>query len=431
MNLAFLTPGTGNYYCGVCMRDNSLARALMNAGHEVTMLPTYLPHFLDEEPASPDQPIFFGGINVYLQHKFAIFRHTPGWLDRAFDSKWLLRKAADRSHMTSGKDLGEITLSTFRGEDGPLAKEVRKVIDWFRKNGAPDVLLLSTILLAGIGRSLKRELGVPTYGFLQGEDSFLDSLPAPYRGQAWELLSQDADKLDGCIAPSHYFGEEMKNRLSLPADKLSHLPNGISLEGYAPAETPPQPPALGFLARQCPLKGLDLLVDAYLEIMKRGNHPDLELRVAGGMTGGDNAYVHEQKKKLKAAGLLEKTSFYPNLDRDEKLAFLRDLTLLCVPSRYPEAFGLYVLEALAAGIPVVLPSVGAFPEIIQATQGGRLYDPKKPEHLPDALEASLANPVELKQTGLRGHQAVSKQYSNQALANRLVETLRPTTKVFS
>jgi len=193
----------------------------------------------------------------------------------------------------------------------------------------------------------------------------------------------------------------------------------------------PQPPALGFLARQCPLKGLDLLVDAYLEIMKRGNHPDLELRVAGGMTGDDNAYVHEQKKKLKAAGLLEKTSFYPNLDRDEKLAFLRDLALLCVPSRYPEAFGLYVLEALAAGIPVVLPSVGAFPEIIQATQGGRLYDPKKPEHLPDALEASLANPVELKQTGLRGHQAVSKQYSNQALANRLVETLRPTTKVFS
>lgn len=428
MNLAFLTPGTGNYYCGVCMRDNSLARALMDAGHEVTMLPTYLPHFLDEEPASPDQPIFFGGINVYLQHKFALFRHTPAWLDRAFDSKWLLRKAADRSHMTSGKDLGEITLSTFRGEDGPLAKEVRKVVDWFRKHGAPDALLLSTILLAGIGRALKRELDVPTYGFLQGEDSFLDSLPVPYREQAWELLSKDAAKLDGCIAPSRYFGEEMKNRLSLSSDKLHHLPNGISLDGYAPAETIPQTPALGFLARQCPLKGLDLLVDAYLEIMKRGRRPDLELRIAGGMTGEDNAYVNEQKNKLRDAGLLEKAGFHPNLDRDEKLAFLRDLTLLCVPSRYPEAFGLYVLEALAAGIPVVLPSIGAFPEIIQATQGGHLYDPKPPENLSAALEAALANPEQLKETGLRGHQAVREQYSNQALANRLVETLRPATK---
>ena len=72
--------------------DNSLARCLINAGHEVTMLPTYLPHFLDEEPASEELPIFFGGINVYLQHKFSLFRHTPTWLDKAFDSKWLLRK---------------------------------------------------------------------------------------------------------------------------------------------------------------------------------------------------------------------------------------------------------------------------------------------------------------------------------------------------
>ena len=181
MKLAFITPGTGNYYCGVCMRDNSLARSLMDAGHEVTMLPTYLPHFLDEEAVAEDQPIFFGGINVYLQHKFSLFRHTPAWLDRVFDCKWLLRKAAARSDMTEGKDLGEITLATFRGEDGPIAKEVRKVVDWFRENEKPDVVLLSTILLAGLGRVLRRELSVPVVGFLQGEDSFLDSLPDDYR----------------------------------------------------------------------------------------------------------------------------------------------------------------------------------------------------------------------------------------------------------
>ena len=189
MKLAFLTPGTGNYFCGVCMRDNSLARQLMTLGHDVTMLPTYLPHFLDEQDASPDQPIFFGGINVYLQHKFSIFRHTPGWLDKALDSKWLLKKAAARSGMTSSKDLGEITLSTFRGEDGPLVKEVNKVLDWFKANGIPDTLFLSTIMLAGIGKVLKRELNIPVYGFLQGEDSFLDSLLPEYRVEAWKLLS--------------------------------------------------------------------------------------------------------------------------------------------------------------------------------------------------------------------------------------------------
>ena len=109
----------------------------MAIGHEVTMLPTYLPHFLDEEPASEDQPVFFGGINVYLQHKFALFRHTPAWLDKAFDSKWLLRKAAARSGMTSSKDLGEITISTFQGEDGPLGKEVQKFSIGFATKARP------------------------------------------------------------------------------------------------------------------------------------------------------------------------------------------------------------------------------------------------------------------------------------------------------
>ena len=184
------------------MRDNSLARQLIALGHDVTMLPTYLPHFLDEEDANPDQPIFFGGINVYLQHKFSLFRKTPAWIDKAFDSKWLLRKAAARSGMTSSKDLGEITLSTFRGEDGPLVKEVNKVLTWFKEQGSPDILFLSTIMLAGIGKVLKRELKIPVYGFLQGEDSFLDSLLPEYRVEAWKLLSEDIAKLDGCIAPS-------------------------------------------------------------------------------------------------------------------------------------------------------------------------------------------------------------------------------------
>ncbi len=424
VKIAFITPGTGNYYCGVCMRDNSLARSLIDAGHEVTVLPTYLPHFLDEEAVAEDQPIFFGGINVYLQHKFSLFRHTPAWFDWILDCKWLLRKAAARSGMTSSKDLGEITISTFRGEDGPLAKEVRKVVDWFNQHEKPDVVFLSTILLAGLGRVVKRELDVPVHGFLQGEDVFLDSLLPEYRDQAWELLSADVAGLDACIAPSQYFAEHMGKRLNVPADKLRLHPNGITLDGYSTADEPPVKPALGFLARLCPLKGLDLLVDAYLEIMKRGNHPELELRIAGGMTDDDAPYVEEQKEKIRAAGLDGQTTFLPNVDRDGKLAFLRDLTLFSVPSRYPEAFGLYVVEALAAGVPVVLPHAGAFPEIIEATDGGLLYQSGKISALPDALENLLSRPEEAHAMGLRGHEAVTERFSNKTLAVELVDLVK-------
>jgi glycosyltransferase involved in cell wall biosynthesis len=424
MKIAFITPGTGNYYCGVCMRDNSLARNLIDAGHEVTMLPTYLPHFLDEEPVSDDQPIFFGGINVYLQHKFSLFRHTPEWIDRAFNAKWLLRKAAARSGMTSSKDLGEITLSTFKGENGPLVKEVQKVVDWFREHEKPDVVFLSTILLAALGRVVKRELNVPVYGFLQGEDSFLDTLLDEYRTEAMDLLSADVARLDGCIAPSRYFGSEMAKRFNLPEEKIHFLSNGITLDGYSLPDASPVKPSIGFLARLCPLKGLDLLVDAYLEIMKRGNHPELELRIAGGMTDDDAPYVEEQKEKIRAAGLDGQTTFLPNVDRDGKLAFLRDLTLFSVPSRYPEAFGLYVVEALAAGVPVVLPHSGAFPEIIEATEGGLLYQPEKTSALPDALENLLARPEEAHAMGLRGHEAVVERFSNKTLAVELVDLVK-------
>jgi glycosyltransferase involved in cell wall biosynthesis len=178
------------------------------------------------------------------------------------------------------------------------------------------------------------------------------------------------------------------------------------------------------LARLCPLKGLDLLVDAYLEIMKRGNHPELELRVAGGMTDDDAPYVEEQKEKIRAAGLDGQTTFLPNVDRDGKLAFLRDLTLFSVPSRYPEAFGLYVVEALAAGVPVVLPRTGAFPEILEATEGGLLYQPEKTSALPDALENLLSRPEEAHAMGIRGHEAVAERFSNKTLAGELVDLVK-------
>ncbi|MAK45727.1 MAG: hypothetical protein CMI24_00480 [Opitutae bacterium] len=384
------------------------------------MLPTYLPHFLDEEDASPDQPIFFGGINVYLQHKFSLFRHTPKWIDKAFDNKWLLRKAAARSGMTSSKDLGEITLSTFRGEDGPLVKEVNKVLTWFKEQGSPDILFLSTIMLAGIGKVLRRELQIPVYGFLQGEDSFLDSLLPEYRVEAWRLLSQDVALLDGCIAPSKYFGNLMAERLALKPSKIKHHPNGITTEGILPVENAPSSPSLGYLARLCPLKGLDLLVDAFIELKGTGNHDKLSLKIAGGMTDEDEPFVEEQKSKLSRAGLDKHFSISPNISRAEKLEFLKYLTVFSVPARYPEAFGLYVVEAMLAGVPVVLPNSGAFPEIIKATKGGQLYDTSAAGTLTETLDALLSDSKRAKDIGLQAHEAVLEQYANEKLASRLV-----------
>ena len=82
MKIVLLTPGTGSYHCGVCMRDNALAKELHRQGHDALMLPMYLPLTLDEDAASPDTPIFFGGVSTYLREKVPWLRHMPRWIDR-------------------------------------------------------------------------------------------------------------------------------------------------------------------------------------------------------------------------------------------------------------------------------------------------------------------------------------------------------------
>ena len=264
------------------MRDNSLARHLINHGHDIIMLPAYLPHLLDEESAGAENsPVFLGGINVYLQHNFPIFRKSPKWLDNLFNNESLLRWVAGKRGMTTPRQLGEITLSTLKGKDGPLAKEVDKVIDWFRQYGQPDILILSTILLAGVGRAVREELDIPVISFLQGEDGFLDSLLPEFREEAWSLLGSDAGKLNARISPSHYFAGHMGNRLGIPENDIQYFPNGISLEGYEGATNKADYPTIGYFARICPEKGLDLLVDAFIELKKSDNHTELRLAIAG------------------------------------------------------------------------------------------------------------------------------------------------------
>ena len=185
------------------------------------------------------------------------------------------------------------------------------MLQWFKKNGTPEVILLSTIMLAGIGKVLKRELKVPVLGFLQGEDAFLDSLLPEYRSEAWRLLSDDVAKLDGCIAPSKYFGNLMADRLNLSKSEVLYHPNGITLEGFQPASECPTPPSIGYLARLCPLKGLDLLVDSFIELKKQEKFSSLRLQIAGGMTSEDEPFVSEQRRKLEAAGLSEYISIVP------------------------------------------------------------------------------------------------------------------------
>jgi len=285
-----------------------------------------------------------------------------------------------------------------------------KLIAWLKTQPPPDVICLSNSLLAGLAHRLRAELHAPVVTSLQGEDSFLDALAEPYQPQAWQLLRDRCADLAGFVAPSRYYADHMAGRLGLKS--VAVVPNGIALDDYKPAA--PTVPTIGYLTRMHPSKGLDALVDAFVKVRVR--LPNAQLLVAGAQTASDRRFVRDLRRRAGPAA-----EFHPNPDRATKLGLLRRFSVFSVPATYGEAFGLYVLEALAAGVPVVQPRHGAFPELIEATGGGVLCEPGQ---LAAALESLLRDPDRARQLGATGRRNVQQNFSAAVMAEKFEAVLR-------
>ena len=420
MRVVQLIPGTGTFHCGTCLRDHALARALRRAGHDVLLTPLYLPLVLEHDEDAGG-PVFFGGINVYLQEKTRLFRHTPTWLDRWLDAPALLRWLANRSGMTRASELGDLTISMLRGEEGRQGKELDRLTDWLAEQPEPDVILLATGLLVGMARRIKEAIDVPVVCTLQGEDTFLDALPPPQRDEAWRNFAQRSQDVDQFVGVSAYYGETMTRRLGLPDDRVHVVHNGIDLEDLEPASSTPAVPILGYLAQMNHSKGVDTLVEAYVLLRRRGRIKDLRLRIAGAVTRNDERLVHVLQERLRSEGLAGDVEFLPNIDRSTKADFLRTLSVFSVPATYGEAFGLYVLEALACGIPVVQPRHGAFEELLNITGGGILCEPDDVPALAEAIERTLLDLGQARAHAAQAREVVIEKFNTDRMARDVVQ----------
>lgn len=421
MKLAYLTAGTSRFYCGTCLRDHALVTELERLGHQVRLVPLYLPLVL-EQAAPVECPIFLGGINAYLQQKVPLFRKTPRVLDSVLDTPWLLDQASAWAGMTSAGDLGELTLGALKGLEGEQAKEFRRLAG-FLEAERPDVICLSNALLLGFAPALTKATGAPVVCTLQGEEPFLDSLPEPYRAQCWSLVGQRAPQVAALVAVSGYYRDRMAERLSIGPERIHVVHNGIPLEGYEGLRRRVAQPTIGYLAAMVPAKGLATLVDAFICLRERGNIPAARLHVAGSLPPGNLPFQRALQAKLERAHLLQDCRFESDLTREQKLRFLSELTVLSVPATYGEAFGLYVLEALAAGVPVVQPETGAFPELLALTQGGVLCRPHDPEALACGLEALLGDPETTALMAERGRSVVFSRFSARHMATAFASVL--------
>ena len=218
-------------YCGSCTRDNALARELMARGHDVTLAPVYTPTRPDEPNVSRDR-VLFGGISVYLQQYAPLFRWTPRFLDRIWDSPRVIGAFASRAISTDARMLGDLTVSMLQGEGGVLRKEFDKLLDWMRHEPPPEIVNLPNSLLIALAAPLKQAFPRPVCCTLQGEELFLESLVPPYREQALALIREQAGIIDRFVAVSDYCARFMSSYLGIPPSRISVVPLGINMDGY-------------------------------------------------------------------------------------------------------------------------------------------------------------------------------------------------------
>jgi glycosyltransferase involved in cell wall biosynthesis len=428
MRLIHFAAGAGAMYCGACARDLAMARGLIARGHDVQIIPLYTPLRTDDEAPISLQPVFLGGINAYLQQRSRLFRALPPALDRILDHPALLRWAAQFAIRTEAAKLADMTVSVLSGRDGRQRKEIDRLFAHVRSLQKPDVFSITNSLLVAVAPELKREFDLPVICGLQGEDHFVASMPEPHRSQAQELMRRHAAAVDRFLAPGEVYAQHMADFLAVPRQSIAVVRTGLQIADFAELAArraltgPPQNFTIGYLSVITPGKGPDILVEAWAALLKQGRRA--RLRMAGRVM--DRPYGERLFASARALGseLFEAAG---EVDYPGKLEVLAGSSVFCVPSRFPEARGVAVMEALAAGVPVVVPDAGIYPELLGSVGGGWTFPPGDEAALAERLAYVMDHPAEAETSAQSAAQLMRQQYSADAAAAQLENVLHEVT----
>lgn len=421
MKIVHLIPGSGGtFYCENCVRDSYVVKALEERGHDVVMVPMYLPLY-GHETVGDEVPLFFGGINTWLMQHAGVFRSTPRWMNQVFDAPWLLKWAASKAGTTRASSLGDMTVSMLSGRDGRQAGELERLASFLESEGGADVIHLSNALLLGMAGILRERTGAAVVCTLQDEAPWINSMGDSWAGRVWDTMKEKAADADAFIAVSNAYGDEMEDRLSLERDKLHVVHIGIEGNSYPSSPVPARPPVLGYMARMSEGCGLGHVVDAFIELKTRQGHEDLKLMVTGGKTHDDDRFIGDMKNALEKAGVMDDVTFVEHFHGEARRHFLSQLTVLSVPGEDQSAFGLYLLEAMAAGVPVVQPDVGGFRELVDITGGGLIVPAGDRSALVEGLGSLISDNERARELGRRAREGTARHFSLDGMISQFLD----------
>jgi glycosyltransferase involved in cell wall biosynthesis len=420
MKIAYLLPGSGgSFYCGNCTRDKFLTQSLKHAGNDIIMIPMYLPLTIDDCEA--DSPIFYGAVNIYLEQLSPIFKLLPTWAKKLLDSEKVLRYAAKQSGSTSASGNEAMTISMLKGEHGKQAHDLDILIAWLKEHEKPDVVHLSNALLSGLAAKLKKELGCKVVCTLQDEDEWVDEMRAPYDSETWQIISQNAEHIDAFIAVSQYYADLMKEKLDVPAEKIKIVYNSIGTELIRKNKHSVDFHTIGYMSKINSIFGADLLFEAFINLKKEFRFDKLKLIYSGGYTNDYKKVISEIMKKSKLLKIENDILFFDDLSYEGKKQFFDSISILCVPSLRKEAFGMQILEAFAAEVPVIMPQIGAYSEIVEKSKAGLCYNPNDISNLTEILQKVLIDNKLYSDLKQNCHSAIMKTFSSEEQTSKISE----------
>lgn len=432
MKIVYLITGSGgSFYCGNCYRDMIYLRAIRKVpGNQATAIPLYLPPdaSIMNEDNGIDNHVFFGAISLYLREKVPFLRNMPSFFDKILDSAPMLKMAAKRAGTTRTEGMEDMTLNMITGDKAFPEKELLRLTDYLDKEGKPDIIHLSNALVIGLAKQIKAKSDVKVVCSLLNEDDWINDMAEPWQSQAWELIAAEAKHVDAFVTPSLYYRDFFMSKTGLPADKFHVVPLGFDPGLLTSVEKKTQWPAVGYFCRVNAHNGFDKLVDAFIKLRKENRLPGLTLHVSGGFTGDDKPFIRKQIEKIRKAGLESSVKIYSDFMGTGKLDFFAKIDLMSVPVRKYDGYGLYILEANAAGVPVIQPNTGAFPEIIKNTGGGITYQTDDVSSLADAIEKVINNRELLSTLSAEGRKNVIRNLSLDRMSGDLASVYNAITK---
>ena len=421
MKIVYLITGSGgSFYCGNCYRDMIYLRAIRKVpGINASAIPLYLPPDDTNTETGMDKNVFFGAISMYLREKVPFLKNMPVFFDKIVDSGPMLKMAARRAGTTRTEELEEMTLNMIRGENAFPEKELQRLVDYLCRDGKPDIIHLSNALIIGLARRIKKKMDVKVVCSLLNEDDWIDEMAEPYQSRAWKLISKEAPNVDNFLTPSTYFKELFIAKTGIPGNNFHVVPLGFDPGDLAKIENNSIWPSIGYFCRLSYQNGFDKLVDAFIELKKGNDLPGLTLHVSGGFTSDDKPFIADQIRKVKANGLKSHIRIYPEFHGDSKEKFFSSIDVMSVPVRKHDGYGLYILESNSAGVPVVQPATGGFPEIVSKTLGGIIYSPDYVSELSANLLKLLKDNDLRYRLGKQGKEKVLTELSLEKMAEGL------------